>query len=755
MGQFSGKRSGWRLLMLLLGMAAAGDAAATDARGQLVPLQPVQQIAIGGAFSCAVVGQSKVYCWGNNLYGQLGSGGEYNSVDPQPIPGLPDAPIDALAAGGGHACALAQGNIWCWGYNQFGQLGDGSTTSRVSAVAVLGVAGAATQIAAGDYHTCAVINNVINCWGNNFYGQLGSGDDLDSLVPAPVNGLGGAVVQLSTGSLHTCATVEAAAWCWGNNLSGQIGNGTVAAAQYSPTAVAGMGTGVAEVSAGSTHSCARLATGTVFCWGGNDDGQLGTGNFDAQLTPAVVDNLAQPALSIAAGALHSCARLADRVMCWGDDRYGQVGNLGSTPNPRKVAGLGGVLAIATRNAHSCARRADGTAACWGFNLNGQLGDGSAEVRTAPVAVSGSYGNPALIAAGTNHTCAAVAAGLHCWGYNANGNLGRGTQSTNESLPGPVINISQRPTSLAAGANHSCAVVGGGLQCWGSNDKGQLGIVGPGVRPTPNPVTGMAAGVSQVAAGERHTCAIRSGGVWCWGYNGNGELGDGSTDDSETPVAVSGLSSGVSWISAGANHTCAVRSGAALCWGLNTDGQLGLGTADGFLRTPQPVTGLSSGVTRISAGISHSCAVQSGGALCWGYDGYGALGNGIVNDHQYVPAAVSGLAAGVSEIVAGDDISCAIYGASVRCWGADYSGDLGNGGGVRSLRLLPTPVIGLSGIAAGALSIGGTHVCAATVGGGLRCWGDDFLGALGIGRVVISSGPLPVMRQDRLFADGYD
>ena len=258
-----------------------------------------------------------------------------------------------------------------------------------------------------------------------------------------------------------------------------------------------------------------------------------------------------------------------------------------------------------------------------------------------------------------------------------------------------------------------------------------------------------------ASSASASSSLRNGGVWCWGYNGNGELGDGTTVDRLQPVAVVGMASGVTDIEAGANHTCAIQGGAAKCWGLNTDGQLGLGTNDGFRATPQPVATLDSGVTRISPGISHTCAIQNGAAKCWGYDGYAALGNGIVNDHQYSPDAVSGFDSGVTEIVAGDDISCAVRFGSVWCWGADYSGDLGNGGGVRSLRALPVAVIGLAGKAAGPLAIGGTHACAATTDGGLRCWGDDYLGALGIGRVVISGGPLTVVRQDRLFADGHD
>lgn len=752
-----------RMVRLLSWLAAAAlpiaavvggsAAAAFDARGVLVPLTSVQRLAVGGAFTCAAVGPGEVWCWGNNLYGQLGNDSEYPSVDPLRIAGLPAMTIDALSTGGGHACALIAGEVWCWGYNQFGQLGNGGDTDRAVPVRVAGLSGV-TRIAAGDYHTCAVAANSLSCWGSNLYGQLGTGDDLDSSTPAPVAGIAGAVTSLSAGSLHTCAIVDGSARCWGNNLSGQLGNGATAAAQY--TAVVPLNlSGAVEISAGSVHSCARTASGSVFCWGDNRWGQHGTGTTQPHLVPTIVDNFGVPALSVVAGAQHTCARTATAVYCWGDGTYGQLGSIGSANSPRAVPGLAATLGLATRNAHACVVNTDGTAACWGFNVNGQLGDGSSDVRTSPVALAGNYGTPALVAAAINHTCAAVGNGVHCWGYNANGQLGRGTLSTNESLPGPTLVIATRPTSLAAGADHTCAAVAGAALCWGTNSKGQLGVEQGTSRRAPTPVVGLGDGVTQVAAGDRHSCALRNGGVWCWGYNGNGELGNGTTIDSLLPIAIESLRSGVDYIDAGANHTCALQGGAAKCWGLNTDGQLGLGTNDGFRATPQNVSTLGAGVTRISAGISHTCAIQNGAAKCWGYDGYAALGNGILNDHHFTPQAVTGFDSGVVEIAAGDDISCAIRGASVACWGADYSGDLGNGGSVRSLRLLPTPVLGLSGVAAGALAIGGTHACAATLSGELRCWGDDYIGALGIGRVVISTGPLTVVRQDRLFADGWD
>ena len=363
-------------------LAAATATAHFDARGVVIPLEPVQHISVGGAFTCAAVGPGSVYCWGNNIYGQIGTGNGIASVDPLPIRGLPGTPIDALSAGRGHACVLTQGDLWCWGLNQYGQLGDGTLKNSHEAVRVQGVSGVATRVAAGDYHTCAVIGGALRCWGNNFYGQLGNGNDQDAAVPVAVAAPAGSVSQISTGALHTCAVIAGAAWCWGENLSGQLGDGSQAVARYAPVAVANLGDAVSEISAASAHTCARTGN-ALYCWGDNDYGQLGIGDVLPRLAPTLVDGFPLATLGVATGTRHTCARGAGGVYCWGNGTYAQTGHFGNSSVPQAVAGVGATLEISTRNTHTCVRSADGRAACWGFNTSGQLGDGSADLRTSP------------------------------------------------------------------------------------------------------------------------------------------------------------------------------------------------------------------------------------------------------------------------------------------------------------------------------------------------------------------------------------
>jgi len=212
-----------------------------------------------------------------------------------------------------------------------------------------------------------------------------------------------------------------------------------------------------------------------------------------------------------------------------------------------------------------------------------------------------------LAAGLEHTCALTAAGaVQCWGWNASGQLGDGS-TTNKSTPQPVTGLASGVASISSGANHACALTtAGAVQCWGNNGYGQVGNGSTTNQSTPQPVTGLSSGVAAIAAGQFHTCALTTAGaVQCWGANNSGQLGDGSTTNKSTPQPVTGLASGVAFIAAGAAHTCALTlAGAVQCWGSNSSGQLGDGSTTNK-STPQPVTGLASGVAAIAAGTFYT------------------------------------------------------------------------------------------------------------------------------------------------------
>ena len=353
-----------------------------------------------------------------------------------------------------------------------------------------------------------------------------------------------------------------------------------------------------------------------------------------------------------------------------------------------------VTSVASSNNHTCAITIAGGVKCWGANSQGELGNGTFVASTFPVDVSGLTSGVASIASGQFHSCAVTSMGAaQCWGRGNYGQLGNGGVA-NTSTPVSVTGLSSGVASIAAGQNHTCITsTAGAVNCWGRNDNGQLGNGGVANSLSPVSVTGLSSGVASIAGGTSHTCAVTTAGAAkCWGWNIYGQLGDGTLVQRNAPVPVSGLASGVASISSGVLHTCAVTTtGAAKCWGANFSGRLGNGTTVNS-NIPVDVSGLTSGVAGISNGDSHACAITTAGATkCWGYNVYGQLGNGTTTD-SFVPIDVSGLTSGVSKISSGPYYACVVKTTGgVTCWGNNNNGQFGNGTTTDSL----TPIVDLA------------------------------------------------------------
>ncbi|RIJ71373.1 hypothetical protein D1871_14330 [Nakamurella silvestris] len=370
--------------------------------------------------------------WGGNAAGQIGD----NSLAQRLVPvlsvggtALDGKEVSKVSAGYSSSCAVAEGSLYCWGANGNGQLGIGSNTSKSQIPVQVGgpfTNKFVTDVSVGSNSACAVADGDAYCWGSNDHGQLGDGTftDRNSPVPVVANGAlsGRKVSAVSTNSFHACAIARGAAFCWGENANGELGNSGFDPGNHNfpvPVFSAGLLNGVTinSIATGYDHTCVTGA-GHAYCWGKNDNGQLGTGDNLNTINPRSVSSTGVMAgksvFALAAGGNSTCAiagvAATRSAYCWGDNSGGQVGDntLTDRNSPVKVTLVGTATAITVDELGGCSI-VDGTAYCWGKNDNGRLGNNSTTLSKHPVKVSqaGVLGTrrELAVSAGRSHTAA--------------------------------------------------------------------------------------------------------------------------------------------------------------------------------------------------------------------------------------------------------------------------------------------------------------------------------------------------------------
>lgn len=386
------------------GDTSAGATGGTDSGGTpTLPSAKAKAIAVGRLHSCAVTTAGAVRCWGSSDHGQIGNGVVDSTSTgvfavPVPVQGLTSGVTHIAAAFSDHTCVVVSGGVKCWGANDQGQLGDGSTDESAVPVDVKGLDSGVTAVAVGEQNSCALLDSgAVKCWGKNDYGQLGDDSDVEnSLEPVDVAGLTDAAA-ISAGLAHVCVvTTGKTMKCWGSNLYAELGLGQSGNGAHAPGAVPNV-SNVAAIATGDNVTCAATTAGALSCWGKNADGQVGNGESGTQLvqeTPAAVTGLTSGVTAVSSGYGFSCA------------------------------------------VHS------GAAKCWGSNFNLVLGNGEGPSFTSETAVDVSdldSGVTTLAAASSDHVCALLTSGaVQCWG-SGSGALGNGT-SDNSPSPGAVISL---------------------------------------------------------------------------------------------------------------------------------------------------------------------------------------------------------------------------------------------------------------------------------------------------------------------------
>jgi alpha-tubulin suppressor-like RCC1 family protein len=731
----------------------------------------------GEGQTCAIrPDDGELACWGVNYAGQLGNGSFRDVMEPPVAPvnlGAGRYAVD-VAMAYEYTCALLDnGSVKCWGYNYDGQLGLGTFGPGNDRIATptdaVDFGGRGVRaISVGSGHSCALVDDgTVECWGGNWEGQLGVGTSGElnrrSSVPAGPIALGRDAVAIACGGSHSCALLDDGnVRCWGYNGSGQLGIGSTTPLRLSapgPAVALGAGRRATAISLGESHSCALLDDDSVKCWGYNGEGALGVGDNDDRSAPED-ESVRVPGTPVQLLALGytTCVLLEDGgLSCWGGNWAGQLG-YGDTDGsnaPREEAAriAGDVRALSLSRgfvySHLCATFEDTTARCWGYNGSGQLGfetpslSAPSRVWTPDAPIDFGGASPSAMLAKADSTCARLSDGTYtCWGSNGNGQFGYG--DTNErSRPGDTLDLAGG--RLVLGNAHSCAIAtDGSVRCWGQNGNGQLGY-GDTTQRSAIPATTVDLGEGRAAVdvvvGNNHTCALLDdGSVSCWGYNefGSGLLGTNETIQYRATPARVLLDDVATAIVAGDNFTCVLLEGGAVkCWGANQYGQLGYG--DRLPRRKPASTSLSLArpAVALAAGSQHACArLNDGSVSCWGYNNDGQVGDGTRNP-RLSPASPISFGAGrrAVSLVTGAIHTCALLDDnSARCWG--YNGEGGLGYGRSYIRATSPPEVAIrfeGDRTPVSMTAGNYHTCATFDDGTATCWGANWGGQLGIGR----------------------
>ena len=667
----------------------------------------VIQVAAGYSHTAAVTKDGDLYMWGYNNYGQLGVYSNADSKIPIKVNNssstLPEKSVKYVALGYYHSAAITKdGSLYIWGCNSYGQLGDGTTTDRYTPIKIMDNV---ASVSLGDYHSAAVTKDgSLYMWGYNYRGRLGDGTTTGRYTPVKIMDN---VASVSLGSGHSAAiTKDGSLYMWGYNYYEQLGDGTTTD-RYTPVKIMD---NVASVSLGDFYSAAITKDGSLYMWGNNGYGQLGDGTTAKKTRPQRVASNVQ---SVELGNIHTTVISKDGgLYTWGDNRNGRLGNGTTIDSSSPIKIMNDVVDCAGGGSHTIALKKDGTVYAWGCNDCGQLGDDTTTYRTSPVAIQ-VY----------DHANVLTSSGIKYGIIPDNGNYS--FESTGEVI------------QIAAGDSHSAAVTkDGDLYMWGYNNYGQLGVYSNADSKIPIKVNNSSStlpekSVKYVALGYYHSAAItKDGSLYIWGCNSYGQLGDGTTTDRYTPIKIM---DNVASVSLGDYHSAAVtKDGSLYMWGYNYRGRLGDGTTTGRY-TPVKIM---DNVASVSLGSGHSAAITKDGSLyMWGYNYYEQLGDGTTTD-RYTPVKIMDNVASVS---LGDFYSAAITkDGSLYMWGNNGYGQLGDGTTAKKTR----PQRVASNVQS--VELGNIHTTVISKDGGLYTWGDNRNGRLGNGTTIDSSSPIKIM-----------
>src|SRR3989339_1963267 len=644
---------------------------------------------------------SRVLCWGQGLYGQLGDGQEIiNRTSPYPTTDL--STYISISAGQTHTCGIRANDsrVLCWGNGDYGQLGDSSTAwHNVSNSNLTTDISAYTRIDSGSYHTCSIRANDsrVLCWGANSYGQLGDNSQVEKRDPTLTTDTS-AYSSISTGSSHTCGlrTNDSRVLCWGYSAYGRLGDGQNGVNVLNPNLTTDT-SAYTMVSAVYQHTCGiRANDSRVLCWGESLSGRLGDGQDGVDvLNPNLTTDTSPYKKGFSSGNETLVSILGNAFINnyenWslGCRAYDFI-SYSSWMNSSVITGLKTTM-ISVKINSTTNESTD--------NINGYCKATDADsddlayqyqwYNGSTVFINGTLFKEGTISGGSLHTCGIRAndSRVLCWGNGNYGQLGDGSTSAHNNSNPNVTTDSSAYTSISAGWRQTCGIRTNDSRvlCWGNGDYGQLGDGITSAHNVSNPnLTTDSSAYKSVSAGYQQTCGIRANDsrVLCWGYDNHGQLGDGQTANNGNPNITTD-SSIYSSVSAGYYHTCGIRTNDSrvLCWGEGDYGQLGDSSTSAHNTLNPNLTTDSSVYTSIDAGGFHTCGIRQNDSriLCWGWGLYGTLGDGQTSNKGN-PNVTTDSSAYSSINSGGGYHTCGIRSndSRVLCWGESANGRLGDG-----------------------------------------------------------------------------
>ena len=705
-------------------------------------------ISTGYYFSCGIrANDSRVLCWGQGLYGQLGDGqNTINRTSPYLTTDI--SSYKMISAGYYHTCGIRANDsrVLCWGETANGRVGDGQTTTDRTSPYQTTDTSAYSSISAGLLHTCGIRTNDsrVLCWGESLYGRLGDGQNGVDVLNPNVTTDNSSYFSVSAGGYHSCGirANDSRVLCWGYGLYGQVGNsGTTD--NLIPNVTTDTSS-YKSASAGYYHTCGiRNNDSRVLCWGRGDWGNLG----DSEITNNLVPNLTtdtSPYTIANAGYVHTCGiRTNDsRVLCWGYGANGQVGDGETTNNlvPNITTDSSIYSSVSPGGYHTCGIRAnDSRVLCWGYGTYGQLGDGnnaSHSVLRPNITTSSS---PYKKSFSSSEEILVSILGNAYLNVGENWSLGcRSYDFTDYSswMNSSILTINFPPVIQTVKINSTTNKSNENIKgyCNATDTDGNDLIYNyTWYNGSTAYINGTLFKEGTISAGYGHSCGIRANDsrVLCWGEGSNGRQGDGQVTDNLIPTLTTDISAYSSVSAGGYFHTCGIRANDSrvLCWGDSAYGQIGDGQITTDRTSPYQTTDTSA-YSSISAGDFHTCGIRANDSrvLCWGESANGRLGNGQTTPDQSNPNVTTDTSA-YSSISAGEQHTCGIRAndSRVLCWGDSAYGQLGDG---QITTDRTSPYLTTDSSAYSSISAGGIHTCGIrTNDSRVLCWGESLDGRL--------------------------